>query len=219
MLEEVIKEVLRFRHVLDALLILLAFFVSRGWVELVRKRRTDQEQSKAIAELQAELGQLQKILQGSSAQQRGDKERKMEPTTLIGLVGSVASIISLIQQNNEFLHTKTILDHFRKREGDPTTPEYQLGRVVTESDIVEQAEILLAIVATDSLFLDRITKKCLRPYYDAIKDHDLDDIEVVEQRNVTARCVCRNIKLALDDNGGRFPNDSYRKLWEQFGCH
>jgi hypothetical protein len=219
MLEEVIKEVLTSRFVLDILVVLLTLVVSWAWVGSYAERRKDRKQSREIADLQAEIGKLQNILRGSASQQRGEKEDKMEPTILTGLVGSVASIISLIQQNNEFLHPKTILDHFRKRQNDPSAPEYQLGRVVKESDIVEQAEILLAIFATDSLFLDRITKKCLGPYYDAIKNHDLEDIEVVEQRNVTARCVCRNIKLALDDNGGRFPNDAYKELWEQFGCH
>lgn len=146
------------------------------------------------------------------------REQDMELTALIGLVGSVASIISLLQQNKEIVNPKAVLGQFRTRESDLESVEHQLGKIVTEDQILEQAAILSAIHQTDNLWLDRITKKCLEPYYVAIKDYGLDDVDVEEKRGETADCVCNNLKMARKDNGGKFATEELKKLWSQFGC-
>lgn len=145
-------------------------------------------------------------------------ESVLEPTVLMGLVGSVASVISFLQQNKVIPEAKVVLQHFRNRSADPKSPEYQVGRVVTDDDVLEQADLLLGISRTDHLWLERITKKCLEPYRTAIADHGLDEVDLEETRGRTAYCVCSNLDMARKDNGGSFPSEEFKKLWKQFGC-
>lgn len=225
MLHEVIEKFLTSESAVKVLIsvtILLVYglvpVVYKGWVELIEKRRTERKQTREIAALQAEIGQLWHIVHGSADKDRVERKSSMETGTLLSLFGSIASIISLIQQNKDVLHPKTVLEYFRERQQDSRLPEYELGKIVTESEVFDQASILIAIFQTDDIFLDRIEKRCIEPYRNAIKDTDLDETDVYEQRNVSAKCVCRNISMALEDNGGRFPNDAFRDLWEKFGC-
>jgi len=77
---------------------------------------------------------------------------------------------------------------------------------------------MMDVNATSNLFLDRIREKCLDPYYKAISDHDLDDVDLEEIRGGTVSCVCTNIQIARKDNRGAFPSDAFKDLWKQFGC-
>ena len=143
---------------------------------------------------------------------------ELEPIVLFGLLGSIASIISLLQDNKKLLDPRDVLAHFRKRQADPKSPEFKIGKIAKDADILANARMMIGVQATDSIFLDRIRERCLNPYYNAIADHGLDDVDLEEIRGKTADCVCTNISMARKDKGGSFPSDDFKELWKQFGC-
>ncbi len=152
-------------------------------------------------------------------QEKSDEEvENLEPTVLVGLLGSIASIIGLLQQNKKILSPEAVLAQFRKRAEDTSSPEYKLGRVSKDADVLANARTMIGVYNTDSMFLDRIREKCLNPYYEAIGDHELDDVDLEDVRGKTANCVCTNINIARKDSGGTFPSDEFKELWKKFGC-
>ena len=144
--------------------------------------------------------------------------KTMDLITLIGLSGSLASIIALMDRRDEDLTPARVLAHFRRRAEKRHPKERGIARVVSDEQVEKHAHLLIALHRTDAAFLERIRKRCLRPYAEAINNHEMDEADLFEVKQVSRKCVCRNIKMAMDDAGGKFPSDEFKELWRQFDC-
>ncbi|MEM7069364.1 MAG: hypothetical protein AAF478_10820 [Pseudomonadota bacterium] len=143
----------------------------------------------------------------------------MDLITFIGLTGSIASIISLLRETGKGLvHPKLIIKEFASRAEEKGTPENQLIGQLEGDDLESTVNDLFEIYKSDEKFWRRITEKCLKPLDEAIDDYDISDTDLSDKQAEARRCVCRNISMARKNNGGLFPSERFKKLWEQFEC-
>jgi methane/ammonia monooxygenase subunit C len=140
---------------------------------------------------------------------------EMDAATFIGLLASITEIIGFLQQNREAIVVRNIVSTFNRRAATAGTLEQKLH--ARSEDIEAVASIAVNIADTSGEFLERIRNRCLKPYREKISS-DANETDLDEFRQVTKKCICANIRMARDDNGGRFPSDEFRDLWEKFGC-
>lgn len=134
----------------------------------------------------------------------------MDPVTFLGLVASVIEIATFIRGQNRPVTAVAIDDEFTKRAQRPNSEEAKLR--VTSAQVLDTAGEYLAF---DDEFADRIAK-CMTPYKKALSDGSNTDVdEAYQQARV---CVCGNIKMARRHHSGGFPDDRFKKWFEQFNC-
>jgi hypothetical protein len=105
---------------------------------------------------------------------------------------------------------------FDSLASDPNRPESRLN--ITRATLRSEISSILVLWSADKDFMDRIHERCLTPFNAKINDEHAPEIDVEEARGIAATCVCENISIVRKLNGGKFPNDEFRRLWEQFGC-
>jgi len=142
----------------------------------------------------------------------------MDPILLTSLLGSVASIVSLLQQNSNKISPKMVLKAYRAKAVDLNPIEASAQDSISDEQVLSQATLVLSLGISNKKFLDRILERCLKPFYDKIDDYEADEADVAEAHKMAAKCVCANIKMAMDQNGGAFPSPEFKELWKQYGC-
>jgi hypothetical protein len=144
---------------------------------------------------------------------------RMDPITILGLFASIIEIANFVERRFGGSATADAIERvFNERAADTSTPEAKLKSKTTPSELRTEIKQVLALWVTDKDFLDRIDRGCLPPYRAVVKDPTAPNIDVEEAYAVARKCICENIQFARRHNGGKFPNDVFKKLWEQYNC-
>ena len=194
------------------------------FLEVRRYRRAseenDQEHDQEIRELQFEVDKLRYAIYGdqvSTANNLEDEEGvNMEPITAIGVLGSLASIASLLQSRGEAVTQQRIRDY----AADQLAKE-QGVKELSKNDAVavtELANIYIRLHNADDKILDRIKRKCLAPLDKAYDDDGLDNEDVDQIREKSRICVCQLLKHVEMDNGGELRSKEFKALNRRFRC-
>lgn len=143
----------------------------------------------------------------------------MDPITILGLFASIIEIANFVEKTAGRSPTADAIERvFNERAADLKSPEGRLKQVISPAQLKAEIKTVLSLRVTDKDFLDRIDQKCLPPYREAVRDPDTSNADVDEAYEVAKRCVCENIRLARRHTSGQFPNEEFKRLWEEFGC-
>ena len=141
----------------------------------------------------------------------------MDPITVMGAFASIIDIVNFLKDTGTPNPTPEAIERvFNSLSADSSRPESRLK--IEKEALQNEIRTVLAVLKVDKDFLDRINKRCLRPFQAKVNDEDVPEVDLEEARGVAAKCVCENINMARKLNGNKFPNDEFRRLWEQFGC-
>lgn len=142
----------------------------------------------------------------------------MDPITILGAFASIIEIVHFLERTSQpsSVTAEAIERVFDSRAADTSTPEHELQ--ISRDQLRKQIARVLSLRQTSSKFLDRISAKCLPPYYAAINDPNSLNAKVDEAYELARKCVCENIRFARRHNSGQFPNDEFRELWDEFNC-
>ena len=142
----------------------------------------------------------------------------MDPITILGLFASIIEIANFIETRAGGSATADAIERvFNERAADTNTPEARLKNKITPSQLRAEIEQVVLLRVTDKDFLDRIGRSCLPPYKRVVNSY-APNIDVEEAYAVARKCICENIQFARRQNGGKFPNDVFKKLWEEYNC-
>jgi len=134
----------------------------------------------------------------------------MDPVTFLGLVASIIEIATFIRKIGKPVTPESINTEFQQRSLSGRMPEARIA--VSEAQVLDTATDYLGF---DDQFADRIGK-CIEPYNKAIADGSNTDVD--EEYHQARVCICENIKLARRHHRGKFPDERFRKWFEQFNC-
>jgi|GEM_PF-2609213 len=147
----------------------------------------------------------------------------MDPITLLGVAGSIASIISLFRkEQREFTEDDVVQAVVRETEtvviqGDVQAKVSILNKV-SEDELKGLIKTFIGISDINEAFLKRIEERCLKNYRAKVDDHDLDEMDLDDEYALAKKCVCENIQMARRNNGGTYPSDHFKELARNFGC-
>lgn len=146
------------------------------------------------------------------------KEGSMDIITFLGIAGSLASIVSFLQGKSIEITPERIRSELDERARRAGTTEHGIRSEIGNESFSAIADEVIAAYESAPLYLERIQKKCIVAYNDTVRNHGNETADVLEAREIARKCVCSNIHLAMKDNYGKFPSDTFRKLWERFDC-
>ncbi len=139
----------------------------------------------------------------------------MDPISLLSVIGSIASIISLLQQNKKAITVDNIVAIFRDK-----TKSERVAEGTDQITVAQYADISALIIDTFDLtadFINRITDHCINKYRSVINSGAPVE-EVDAAYDVARRCVCMNLALLKKSNGGMLPGGLARVLWDKYSC-
>jgi hypothetical protein len=151
----------------------------------------------------------------ASALHRPLQGETMDPITLVGLFASLIEIAVFFRSVGRTPDTPGIIKEFRARQiqGGP-----EASIKIDDEDLRKEVDDFLDLEATSQAFLDRIRARCNPPYEAVRDDTTKSDADVADAQEARRRCICRNVDLARNENGGVFPSDKMKDYWERFGC-
>lgn len=147
----------------------------------------------------------------------------MDPITLLGIIGSMASIVTLIRNEGREPTPRQVVEQVIAESAQTVTDGGLQSRVdirskVSEEELEGWAIIVVRISDIDQTFLQRISERCLEKYRKSLSDHTLDELEVDEEWQTARLCVCQNIELARRHHQGQYPSEEFRELARRFRC-
>ncbi|TQV68339.1 hypothetical protein [Denitrobaculum tricleocarpae] len=147
----------------------------------------------------------------------------MDPITAIGLVGSIASVVSLLRSEGETPTPETVTNIVIQNSekviirGSTQLKTSILDKVDSE-DIEDISVEIINLFNFDAKLMNRIHEKCLREFDEILDNHESSDTDAELGYKKAQFCVCRNLNLVLRSNNGVFPNDDFKVLFERFQC-
>lgn len=144
------------------------------------------------------------------------RNEKMDPITLLGAIASIIEIVTFLQRVEVPVTFAAIKQEFRQRAAKPGTLESQIE--ITDEQLTTEILSILDLQKIDNDFIKRIEERCLPPYREKRQDPNVPEVDVEEAYAIARNCVCQNIRLARQHHGGKFPSESFKKLWEMFNC-
>jgi isopropylmalate/homocitrate/citramalate synthase len=152
--------------------------------------------------------------EGDAANFQGEKQ--MDPIMALAVLANLAEIVGFLQNNKQAITVENITSVFRSRADVKGSPESKLN---LSNEAIESAAVqALTIFDAAPLFLTRIGQRCFGPYKNKVEDTNVDETDLDEAHQVLKRCICKNIQLARDGNGGIFPSEELKELWKNYGC-
>ncbi|HUS53792.1 MAG TPA: hypothetical protein VMY41_07280 [Thermohalobaculum sp.] len=146
-----------------------------------------------------------------------EEEEDVDPMQALGVAGSIASLISVFQAAGQSINAPTISKEVIRNIRERVDSSDDVGAGVTDEEIGELAVTMVEIFRTDSLYYTHIESMGLKPYRDALAS-GMSDSRLSEVYMKSRLFICTNISMACRDNGGEFPSEAFRKLFEQFRC-
>lgn len=150
----------------------------------------------------------------------------MDPITALSVLGSIASIVSLLNQRGEKPDPEEITDEIAPRPKRQILTErverkFAVNASVqppSRDEVLSLTKAVISAAEFDQDFLERMENRCLAPYKAAIRDHDLDEYELQEQLETARRCICENLAIMRKSAGRKPIPPEMRALAEQFNC-
>lgn len=143
------------------------------------------------------------------------QETTMSPIEFLGVLGSLITIASAIQDRSGNVTPGSLLKEFRSRKDDRGSEAQALQ--VSDQDVLDVASMVISIHAIDKKFLDRINNTCIKNFNAAIDDYTLPPEKVSNAFGAARHCVCSNLKMVRDQNAGMLP-DEFMDLHIRFQC-
>lgn len=147
-----------------------------------------------------------------------DRRTSMEPITALGLLGSLASIISLIKSNTgRRPSVDEVVEEFERNASNPGSLENSINSQVSRSDVVAQAQKLMSLQGLEETVLVSIAQHCHPKILESAALPG-GSAEQEEKRQEANKCICGAIKNYLKLNGGKFESEELKELWVSYEC-
>ena len=140
----------------------------------------------------------------------------MDPVTALSVLGSLASIASLLGSTGQSVNLASLESQAKMRLAE----EKNVAELSPEDarEVSEIAEVYWKLYSAKDKILDRIVRNCLAPLDTAVDDDGVEIDDLFNIREASRICVCKLLKLVELDHGGKLPSEEFKALAKRFNC-
>ena len=139
----------------------------------------------------------------------------MASTEQVVLISSLGTAVTELRKVKKVVEARSVLAWYIKRRNDDSTVESKLAKVFDNDQILEAGGKLSSVLDEDPIWLSRMARQVLTPFYDSIGRRDFSDPEVTKNSAATAEAACASLS---DIYGDKLPSESFEWISQQLGC-
>jgi len=139
-------------------------------------------------------------------------------TEKIVLVSSLATAVTELRKIKSNVDAKAVFARYIRRRNDPDSVEAKLANFYDNDEVLDFGGRVANILTEDPVWLGRLARQVLTPYYESIGRRDLTDPDVEKEGAEAASATGASLASAREDYGGKLPTDDFEWMQEHLGC-
>ena len=142
----------------------------------------------------------------------------MASTEQVVLISSLGTAVTELRKTKSVVDAKTVLAWYIRRRNDTNSVEAKLAKSYDNDQILEFGGRMCNILTEDPVWLGRLARLVLTPFYESIGRRELSDAGVERDGAEAAEAVCTALESARENYGGKLPSDDFEWVWDHLGC-